>query len=108
MSFTATALILGAPLVEHPNNGVLFTGGTSTGERVAASAAPQFKKLSLELGGKNASVVLADCELQKTVEAGSSVQPFLNQGQICLCGSRILVERSIYAFVMLVLERVQG
>jgi len=87
----------GAPLVAHSDvDLVSFTGGTSTGEKVAASAAPAFKKLSLELGGKNASVVFADCDMDSTV-AGVVRAGFLNQGQVCLCGSRVLVEDSAYA-----------
>ncbi|MEC7700822.1 MAG: aldehyde dehydrogenase [Candidatus Thermoplasmatota archaeon] len=86
----------GAPLVAHSDvDLVSFTGGTSTGEKVAASAAPVFKKLSLELGGKNASIVFADCDMESTV-AGVVRAGFLNQGQVCLCGSRVLVEDSIY------------
>ena len=86
----------GAPLVAHSDvDLVSFTGGTATGEKVAASAAPVFKKLSLELGGKNASIVFADCDMDATV-AGVVRAGFLNQGQVCLCGSRILVEDSIY------------
>ncbi len=86
----------GSPLVTHPGvDLVSFTGGTATGERVAASAAPAFKKLSLELGGKNSSIVFADCGMEKTV-AGVARSGFLNQGQVCLCGSRILVESSVY------------
>ena len=86
----------GAPLVAHSDvDLVSFTGGTSTGEKVAASAAPAFKKLSLELGGKNASIVFADCDMNSTV-AGVVRAGFLNQGQVCLCGSRVLVEDSVY------------
>ncbi|MDP6318849.1 MAG: aldehyde dehydrogenase [Candidatus Thalassarchaeaceae archaeon] len=86
----------GAPLTSHPDvDLVSFTGGTATGAKVAAAASPQFKKLSLELGGKNASIVFADCDLEKTVE-GVTRAGFLNQGQVCLCGSRILIEDSIY------------
>ena len=86
----------GAPLTSHPDvDLVSFTGGTATGAKVAAAASPQFKKLSLELGGKNASIVFADCDLKKTVE-GVTRAGFLNQGQVCLCGSRILIEDSIY------------
>lgn len=86
---------VGQALIEHPGvSGISFTGGTATGRRVAATAAPAFKKLSLELGGKNPTVVFADADfdaaVQGTVRAG-----FLNQGQICLCGSRILVQREI-------------
>ena len=85
----------GGPLVSHPGvNAVSFTGGTATGRIVAAAAAPQFKKLSLELGGKNATVVFADADLA-TAAAGAARAGFLNQGQICLCGSRILVENSV-------------
>ncbi len=86
----------GSPLVAHPGiDLVSFTGGTATGEKVAASAAPAFKKLSLELGGKNSSIVFADCDMEKTV-AGVVRSGFLNQGQVCLCGSRVLVEESVY------------
>ncbi|RJU87181.1 MAG: aldehyde dehydrogenase family protein [Candidatus Poseidoniales archaeon] len=86
----------GSPLVAHPGiDLVSFTGGTATGEKVAESAAPAFKKLSLELGGKNSSIVFADCDMEKTI-AGVVRSGFLNQGQVCLCGSRILVEDSVY------------
>lgn len=85
----------GAALVAHPDvAAVSFTGGTSTGASVAAAAAPSFKKLSLELGGKNPTVVFADADLDAAV-AGATQAAFRNQGQICLCGSRILVERDI-------------
>jgi len=86
----------GAPLVAHSDvDLVSFTGGTATGKKVAASAAPAFKKLSLELGGKNATIVFADCDMDATVP-GVVRAGFLNQGQVCLCGSRVLVEDSIY------------
>ncbi len=86
----------GAPLVAHEDvDLVSFTGGTDTGKKVATSAAPSFKKLSLELGGKNASIVFADCDMESTVK-GVVRAGFLNQGQVCLCGSRVLVEDSIY------------
>ena len=86
----------GSPLVAHPGvDLVSFTGGTATGEKVAASAAPAFKKLSLELGGKNSSIVFSDCDMDATV-AGVVRSGFLNQGQVCLCGSRVLVEESLY------------
>jgi aminomuconate-semialdehyde/2-hydroxymuconate-6-semialdehyde dehydrogenase len=74
---------------------ISFTGGTTTGKRIASVAAPMFKKLSLELGGKNPNIIFADCnyeEMLKTTVRSS----FANQGQICLCGSRIFVERQIY------------
>jgi aminomuconate-semialdehyde/2-hydroxymuconate-6-semialdehyde dehydrogenase len=74
---------------------ISFTGGTSTGKRIAATAAPMFKKLSLELGGKNPNIVFADCNMQAALD--TSIQSsFSNQGEICLSGSRIFVERSIY------------
>ena len=86
----------GQALVEHPAVGAIsFTGGTSTGRSVAAGAAPLFKKLSLELGGKNATIVCDDADLEKTVP-GAARAAFMNQGQVCLCGSRLLVERSIW------------
>lgn len=85
----------GQALVEHPDVSLIsFTGGTVTGRLVAATAAPQFKKLSLELGGKNPTLVFADADFDDAVE-GALRAGFLNQGQICLCGSRILVEESI-------------
>jgi aminomuconate-semialdehyde/2-hydroxymuconate-6-semialdehyde dehydrogenase len=78
---------------------ISFTGGTVTGAAVAANAAPRFKKLSLELGGKNPNLVFADADLDDAV-ATSIRSSFWNQGEICLCGSRIFVERSIHdAFV---------
>ena len=96
----------GGPLVDHPGiKAISFTGGTSTGATVAQTAAPQFKKLSLELGGKNASIVFDDCDFEKTV-AGVTRAAFLNQGQVCLCGSRILVHRKVYLrFVDALVER---
>lgn len=85
----------GQALVSHDDVSLVsFTGGTATGSRVAAAAAPSFKKLSLELGGKNPTVVFADCDLDATV-AGVVRASFANQGQVCLCGERLLVERPI-------------
>ena len=87
---------VGQAIVEHPEiRAISFTGGTSTGKIVAATAAPMFKKLSLELGGKNASLVLDDADLDIAVP-GVLRASFLNSGQICLCGSRVLVHSSIY------------
>ena len=87
----------GAAIVAHPDvTAISFTGGTGTGARIAATAAPMFKKLSLELGGKNAVLVFADCDFDRML-AETLRSSFSNQGQICLCGSRILVERSILA-----------
>jgi aminomuconate-semialdehyde/2-hydroxymuconate-6-semialdehyde dehydrogenase len=86
----------GQALTSHPGvDLVSFTGGTVTGAAVAAAAAPSFKKLSLELGGKNPTLVFADADFENAV-AGAARAGFLNQGQICLCGSRVLVEESIY------------
>eukprot|EP01013_Petalomonas_cantuscygni_P034869 TRINITY_DN6292_c0_g1_i1.p1 TRINITY_DN6292_c0_g1~~TRINITY_DN6292_c0_g1_i1.p1 ORF type:complete len:491 (-),score=95.45 TRINITY_DN6292_c0_g1_i1:35-1507(-) len=86
---------LGPTLCTHPRvSAISFTGGTATGAIVAAAAAPLFKKLSLELGGKNATVVFADCDFDATV-AGAVRAGFTNQGQVCLCGSRLLVEASV-------------
>jgi len=98
----------GEALVGHPDVAAIsFTGGTATGARVASVAAPQFKKLSLELGGKNPTLVFADCDLDAAVE-GTVRAGFLNQGQICLCGSRVLVETSIQErFEKALLERVR-
>ncbi|MFT2010332.1 aldehyde dehydrogenase [Pontibacter sp. 13R65] len=87
---------VGAAIVTHPKIPVLsFTGGTTTGRTIAATAAPMFKKLSLELGGKNPNIVFADCDFDEAV-ATSVRAAFANQGQICLCGSRIFVERPLY------------
>lgn len=87
---------VGDALVNHDDiAAVSFTGGTSTGARIASSVAPKFKKLSLELGGKNAAVIFADCDFDEALST-TLKSSFANQGQICLCGSRILVERSIY------------
>ena len=87
---------IGNALVSHPKiKAISFTGGTATGKHIASVAAPMFKKLSLELGGKNPNIVFGDCDLKKAVKT-SVESSFLNQGEICLCGSRILVEKSIY------------
>ena len=86
----------GNAIVEHPAVKMIsFTGGTNTGEMIARSAAPKFKKLSLELGGKNPNIVFADCDFDLALST-SVRSSFANQGQICLCGSRIFIERSIY------------
>ncbi|MCA0426680.1 MAG: aldehyde dehydrogenase [Bacteroidetes bacterium] len=87
---------VGPAMNTHPVvKAISFTGGTKTGAEIARTAAPLFKKLSLELGGKNPNVVFADCDFDKTVSE-SVRAAFTNQGEICLCGSRILIERSIY------------
>ncbi|HSP13788.1 MAG TPA: aldehyde dehydrogenase [Thermoanaerobaculia bacterium] len=86
----------GRALTAHADVPVIsFTGGTVTGAAIAANAAPRFKKLSLELGGKNPNVIFADADLDQAV-ATSIQSSFANQGEICLCGSRIFVERSIH------------
>lgn len=87
---------VGNAISEHPDiKAISFTGGTQTGAIIAAKAAPKFKKLSLELGGKNPNIIFADCDFDKALKT-SVMSSFANQGQICLCGSRIFVERSIY------------
>ena len=86
----------GEALVNHPRvKAVSFTGGTSTGARIAAAVAPKFKKLSLELGGKNPTVIFDDCDYEKMLRTTLRAS-FANQGQICLCGSRILVHEKLY------------
>ncbi|MGE0443228.1 MAG: aldehyde dehydrogenase [Gemmatimonadales bacterium] len=86
----------GAALVEHPDvRTISFTGGTATGAAIARTAAPLFKKLTLELGGKNPTVVFADADLDRHLPALVR-SAFANQGEICLCGSRILVEATRY------------
>jgi len=86
----------GSAIVSHPKiKAVSFTGSTRAGKDIAAIAAPMFKKLSLELGGKNPNIIFADCNWEKMMRT-TLQSSFANQGQICLCGSRILVEESIY------------
>jgi aminomuconate-semialdehyde/2-hydroxymuconate-6-semialdehyde dehydrogenase len=86
----------GSVIVAHPKiKAISFTGSTRAGKDIAATAAPMFKKLSLELGGKNPNIIFADCDWEKMMR--TTIQSsFANQGQICLCGSRILIEESIY------------
>jgi aminomuconate-semialdehyde/2-hydroxymuconate-6-semialdehyde dehydrogenase len=87
---------IGNAIVSHKSiKAVSFTGGTATGKRIAEISAPLFRKLSLELGGKNPALVFADCDLEKTVD-GLVRASFTNQGEICLCASRIYIEKSIY------------
>ena len=86
----------GAAIVSHPKiQAVSFTGGTKTGEWIARTAAPMFKKISLELGGKNPNIIFADCNFDETVKTSVNAA-FSNQGEICLCGSRIFIEKPIY------------
>lgn len=87
---------VGAAIVGHRDvKAISFTGGTKTGEEIARTAAPMFKKLSLELGGKNPNIIFADCDYDQALET-TVRSSFANQGEICLCGSRIFVERPIY------------
>src|SRR5262249_35079165 len=88
---------VGAALVAHPQvPAISFTGGTATGAEIARTAAPLFKRLALELGGKNPNILFADCDPDEAMNV-SLRSAFENQGEICLCGSRIFVERPLYA-----------
>jgi aminomuconate-semialdehyde/2-hydroxymuconate-6-semialdehyde dehydrogenase len=100
---------VGAAIVAHNDTNIIsFTGGTQTGKAISSVAAPMFKKISLELGGKNANVIFDDCDFEDAVNT-SVRSSFANQGQICLCGSRIYVQRGIYEkFKAAFLERVNG
>ena len=97
---------VGSVITAHPKiNTISFTGGTVTGRKVAEACAPLFKKVSLELGGKNPNIIFADADLDAAI-AGSVRSSFANQGQVCLCGSRVFVERSAYKdFVERFIER---
>jgi aminomuconate-semialdehyde/2-hydroxymuconate-6-semialdehyde dehydrogenase len=87
---------VGTAAIKHPNvKAISFTGSTRAGRDIATIAAPMFKKLSLELGGKNPNIIFADCQFDNMIET-TLRSSFNNQGQICLCGSRILIERSLY------------
>jgi len=87
---------VGAAIVAHPDiKAISFTGGTKTGGEIARTAAPMFKKLSLELGGKNPNIIFADCNYEEML-ATTIRSSFSNQGEICLCGSRIFVERPLF------------
>jgi aminomuconate-semialdehyde/2-hydroxymuconate-6-semialdehyde dehydrogenase len=91
-----TGPMVGSAMVSHKDvKAISFTGGTKTGEEIARVAAPMFKKLSLELGGKNPNIIFADCNYEEML-ATTVRSSFANQGEICLCGSRILVERPMY------------
>jgi len=86
----------GSAIVAHKDvKAISFTGGTKTGQDIARTAAPMFKKLSLELGGKNPNIIFADCNYEEMLKT-TVLSSFSNQGQICLCGSRVFVEKSIY------------
>lgn len=87
---------VGEAMVTHPDiAAVSFTGGTATGARIAGHVAPRFKKMSLELGGKNPAIIFDDADFEEALRT-TLRSSFANQGQICLCGSRILVQRTIY------------
>ena len=87
---------VGDAITRHPGiKAISFTGGTSTGKIISSIAGPMFKKLSLELGGKNPNIIFADADFDLAVRT-SVLSSFANQGQICLCGSRIFIERKIY------------
>ena len=102
--------VVGQAIVEHPAvKAITFTGSTATGAQIAASAASQFKKVALEMGGKNPAIVFDDAELSDANLDTLVRSGFANQGEICLCGSRLLVQRSIYdAFRARYLERVRA
>ncbi len=96
-----TGAVTGEAIVKHPDvKAISFTGSTKAGERIATLAAPKFKKLSLELGGKNPNIIFADVANHegswKKMLYNTIRSSFANQGEICLCGSRILIEESIY------------
>jgi aminomuconate-semialdehyde/2-hydroxymuconate-6-semialdehyde dehydrogenase len=87
---------VGAAITTHPDIPMIsFTGGTATGAQIAKEAAPMFKKLSLELGGKNPNIIFADCDFEKMLPV-TLKSSFSNQGEICLCGSRIFIEKPLY------------
>lgn len=87
---------VGEAIVKHKKiKAISFTGGTKTGENLARIAAPMFKKISLELGGKNPNIIFSDCDFDEMIST-TIRSSFANQGQICLCGSRIFIERPIY------------
>ncbi len=86
----------GAAICTHPKiSAISFTGGTKTGAEIARVAAPMFKKLSLELGGKNPVIIFADCDYEAMLET-TVRSAFTNQGEICLCGSRVFVQKALY------------
>ena len=103
-----TGVQAGAPLVAHPRVPTIsFTGGTVTGAAIAATAAPMFKRLALELGGKNPNIIFADADLDAAIPA-TVRSSFANQGQVCLCGSRILVQADIMdSFVRRLVEETE-
>jgi len=90
---------VGQAIVEHPKiKAISFTGGTVTGKHISSITGPMFKKVSLELGGKNPNIIFADADMDKAIKTTVN-SSFMNQGEICLCGSRVFVERSAYEMV---------
>jgi aminomuconate-semialdehyde/2-hydroxymuconate-6-semialdehyde dehydrogenase len=99
---------VGAPLVEHASvRAVSFTGSTRTGAEIARRTAGSFTKLSLEMGGKNPTLIFADADLERALPEAARAA-FANQGQICLCGSRVIAEESVYERVLEALTRAAG
>ena len=86
----------GEAIARHPGIGAIaFTGETTTGKAIMQAASTNLKKISFELGGKNPNIVFADASLDEAVDAAARAA-FLNQGEICLCGSRLYVQKQIY------------
>lgn len=99
---------VGEAISKHPDIlAISFTGSTMTGQKISEASAPTMKRLHLEMGGKNASIIFSDCDYEKALQ-GVLKAAFTNQGQICLCGSRILVEKSIFErFKKDLIERIE-
>ena len=88
--------VVGTGLTEHKDvDAITFTGETSTGQTIMAAGAKTLKKLSYELGGKNPNIIFADADIDEVIDT-TLKSSFINQGEVCLCGSRIYVERSAY------------
>jgi len=104
-----TGSSVGSAICNHPKvKAISFTGGSATGATIATQLAPQFKKLSLELGGKNPALIFDDCDFENTVEEVFRAS-FANQGQICLCASRLYIQRGIYEkFKTALVEKAQA
>jgi len=100
---------VGSAICNHPKvKAISFTGGSATGAAIATQLAPKFKKLSLELGGKNPALIFDDCDFENTVEEVFRAS-FANQGQICLCASRLYIQRGIYEkFKAALVEKAQA
>ncbi|NQZ89173.1 MAG: aldehyde dehydrogenase [Colwellia sp.] len=104
-----TGASVGSAICNHPKvKAISFTGGSATGAAIATQLAPKFKKLSLELGGKNPALIFDDCDFENTVEEVFRAS-FANQGQICLCASRLYIQRGIYEkFKAALVEKAQA